>query len=355
MNLHSWGISCLWESDETTGRSSGGYKRPVQNVLVQEPGVAYASRYVDPLTDFGFKYLFGRQAHKHILIDFLNELFKGKKGISDVHFHPTEQAGPIRDVRKVIVDLLCTDDKGNNLVIEMQRSNQAYFMNRVEYYASRLISDQLPPGEASRKFPLADVDLVGLLNFSLPDSPRGEYLHTILQVYAGTCKRFPAKRTYTFVELVKFNKGEDELITGLDQWLYAFRNLGRLNHRPVCLDKPVFREVFDILEVANLKKEELQMLSLQSSLQDQYDYEHVIDYTARQAKEEGWKTGRIEGREEGRVEGQMEGESKMKAHKELLFVQALIRDTGFNDEKIATLAAVPETFVKKVRSELGVA
>jgi hypothetical protein len=36
-------------------------------------------RYIDPLSDFGFKLLFGSDPNKEILIAFLNELFKGRK------------------------------------------------------------------------------------------------------------------------------------------------------------------------------------------------------------------------------------------------------------------------------------
>ena len=36
-------------------------------------------RYIDPLTDFGFKHLFGSEPSKELLVDFLNELFEGEK------------------------------------------------------------------------------------------------------------------------------------------------------------------------------------------------------------------------------------------------------------------------------------
>lgn len=48
-------------------------------------------------------------------------------------------------------------------------------------------------------------------------------------------------------------------------------------------------------------------------------------------------------------EGEARGEARMKESKELSFVQTLITDTDFNNEKIASLAAVTEAFVEKVR------
>lgn len=46
------------------------------------------------------------------------------------------------------------------------------------------------------------------------------------------------------------------------------------------------------------------------------------------------------------------GKREGKETKERTFVQTLIRDTDFDDQKIAALAAVEEAFVKKVRMQI---
>ena len=38
-------------------------------------------RYLNPFTEFGFKKLFGTEANKDLLIDFLNSLFQGEEVI----------------------------------------------------------------------------------------------------------------------------------------------------------------------------------------------------------------------------------------------------------------------------------
>ena len=40
--------------------------------------------YINPLTDFGFKRIFGTDANKDLLIDFLNAVLKIKGGIKDL-------------------------------------------------------------------------------------------------------------------------------------------------------------------------------------------------------------------------------------------------------------------------------
>lgn len=46
-------------------------------------------RFIDPLTDFGFKHLLGGEPNKEIIIEFLNAIFVGQKKIVDLVFSPT--------------------------------------------------------------------------------------------------------------------------------------------------------------------------------------------------------------------------------------------------------------------------
>jgi len=49
--------------------------------------------FIDPLTDFGFKRIFGSEPSKELLISFLNELMKGKKIITDLVYNKNEHFG----------------------------------------------------------------------------------------------------------------------------------------------------------------------------------------------------------------------------------------------------------------------
>lgn len=69
---------------------------------MKKPVIAPIGRYIDPLTDFGFKRIFGSAPHKYLLIAFLNELFKGRKVIRDLVCNPQEHEGPVRHYRKLL-------------------------------------------------------------------------------------------------------------------------------------------------------------------------------------------------------------------------------------------------------------
>ncbi len=74
-------------------------------------------RYIDPLSDYGFKRLFGSEPSKDLLIDFLNELFAGQRRIVDLTYKKTEHLGEDESIAKAVFDLLCTDENGNYLLI----------------------------------------------------------------------------------------------------------------------------------------------------------------------------------------------------------------------------------------------
>ena len=48
------------------------------------------AKYVNPFTDFGFKKIFGEEASKPLLIDFLNALLPSRSKIIDLNFKNNE-------------------------------------------------------------------------------------------------------------------------------------------------------------------------------------------------------------------------------------------------------------------------
>ena len=52
--------------------------------------LAFLEKYINPLTDFGFKKLFGEEVNKELLIDFLNQLLPEKYSIKDLTYLKNE-------------------------------------------------------------------------------------------------------------------------------------------------------------------------------------------------------------------------------------------------------------------------
>ena len=82
------------------------------------------SKYVNPFTDFGFKKIFGEEASKPLLLDFLNALLPQQNNIIDLTFKNAEQLGQTEADRKAIYDIYCETDKGEKFIVELQKAKQ---------------------------------------------------------------------------------------------------------------------------------------------------------------------------------------------------------------------------------------
>ncbi|MBO7440694.1 MAG: PD-(D/E)XK nuclease family transposase [Bacteroidales bacterium] len=98
------------------------------------------SRYINPATDFGFKMIF---KDEDITREFLNDLLHtrtpdvniAKVTITDGEFDESDT-----EVRRVVYDVHCTTDTGEEFVIEMQNDPQEYFSDRIVLYMARITS-----------------------------------------------------------------------------------------------------------------------------------------------------------------------------------------------------------------------
>ena len=103
-------------------------------------------RFINPFTDFGFKFLFGREVEKELLIDFLNDLLVGEHVITDIQFLNNEQQPEVKTERGLIYDIYCRTNTGEHIIVEMQNREQPYFKDRALFYLSRLLPNKREKG-----------------------------------------------------------------------------------------------------------------------------------------------------------------------------------------------------------------
>jgi hypothetical protein len=84
-------------------------------------------KYINPLTDFGFKKLFGTEPNKILLIDFLNQILPERHRIKDLSYSRNEHLGLNELDRKAIFDLYCIGESGERFIVEMQKAKQNVF------------------------------------------------------------------------------------------------------------------------------------------------------------------------------------------------------------------------------------
>jgi len=261
-------------------------------------------RYLNPFTDFGFKKLFGTEANKDLLIDFLNSLFQGEEVIKTLEFKKQEQLGESEIDRRAIFDLYCENEKGEKFIIELQKAKQKYFKERTLFYATFPIQEQNQRGDWD--FNLKAVYLVAILDFIFDEDKEDpeHYRYVVQLTDSDTKKVFYDKLTFVYLEMPKFMKKGKELVTHFDKWMYALKWLPTLIESPDFLEEEIFKKLFQISAVQNLSPEEKERY--ESSLKFYRDSKNVIDT----AREEGRVEGRVEGEQIGIAKGEQLGIAK---------------------------------------------
>ena len=104
------------------------------------------AKYVNPFTDFGFKKIFGEEASKPLLIDFLNALLPENDQIVDLTFKNNEQLAQTDLDRKEIYDIYCENEKGEKFIVELQKA-KLIFLKKEPYFIPRSLSENKPKKE----------------------------------------------------------------------------------------------------------------------------------------------------------------------------------------------------------------
>ncbi|WP_207532711.1 Rpn family recombination-promoting nuclease/putative transposase [Desertivirga arenae] len=250
---------------------------------MSNPNYPISTKFVDPLTDFGFRFFFASEPNKDILIEFLNDLFDGEKHIMDLEYRPNEHDGDGPEEKRVIFDLSSRGSNGEHFLIEMQRTRQAFFKDRSIYYASRLIQRQLPKGRASNNYELPEVYFIAILEFKM-EADSDQYFYDIALLEKNTGKQFYNKLGFKFLDLSNFVKEESDLVTNRDKWMFMLKHMSKLDKIPTIFNQEIFKRIFKISEVSKLTEEE--RMEYEASLKARWDYENAIAYTKQVAREE---------------------------------------------------------------------
>jgi predicted transposase/invertase (TIGR01784 family) len=270
------------------------------------------SIYINPFTDFGFKKIFGEEASKPLLIDFLTNLLPEAK-IVDLSLKDKEKLGKSVEDRKVIFDIYCENENGEKIIIELQKAKQNYFKDRTVFYATFPIQEQAEKGDWN--FNLKSVFCIGILDFSFEETKKEkkEVIHTI-QLKDQNNQLFYDKLKFVYLEMPHFMLQENQLKTRLDKWLYFIKHLEDFQNIPEMFKDEVFIQAFKKAEIANYTENERK--DYEESLKVYRDLKNTID-TA-------FDDGKIEEKKEVVKKGRAIGLSK----------SDISKLTGFSEDDI---------------------
>ena len=252
-----------------------------------------ATTYINPRTDYGFKYLFGTE---EVMIGFLNEVLKDEPGfepILKIEYRDKEMAKMNRFNRGVVYDLLCTTNSGHHFIVEMQKATQQHFIDRSIFYVSKSIADQGRKGK-EWNFEIKHVFMLSILEFTLP--VLGQKVRTDAMILdLDTHKPISDKVRFIYVQLPHFLKRSWEDCTNdFELWIYLLKHMETMDTIPFARPGSVFERINDLASYAQLTPQE--QFEYDQDLQVYRDYKNTISYAEHQAEARGRAEGRAEGR-----------------------------------------------------------
>ena len=285
-------------------------------------------KYVNPYSDFGFKRIFGQEAHKEILIAFLNALLPPQHQIANLSFINTEQIPPRKDIYRSILDLHCVTPGGERFIVEMQQKYEPFFVDRSVYYTANAITNMLKRGSGA--ITLSAVYFIGILDFVHNNTDWKDKLIREVSLKDRQGIEVYDKLKMIFVQMPYFMKTEAELETPRDKWLYYLKYLPSLDEIPKILGiDPVFVKAFEVAETANMN--EAEQLAYFKSWDDMVTTKSMWEYDKKTAHTEGL----AEGLAEGKKEAILETARKMKTRN--MPMQDIMEITGLSKQVINDL------------------
>ena len=243
-------------------------------------------RFINPFTDFGFKKIFGQEANKDLLIDFLNELLASQNQcIKDLTFKKNERLGQTGLDRNVVFDLFCENEKGEKFTVELQKAKQSFFKDRMLYYSSFSIQEQGIKGDWN--YQLKAVYVIGILDFIIEEDQADKIVishNKIMDVDRN--KVFYDKLSFITLQMPNFNKSAEELETNFDKWLFIIKNLNILQEIPERLQTKIFKKLFKVANYSAMNDNE--RAKYEESLKYYRDLKNSLDTAFDDGKKESY-------------------------------------------------------------------
>jgi predicted transposase/invertase (TIGR01784 family) len=301
-------------------------------------------RFINPLNDFAFKKIFGNET---VLKGFLNSILELPSPIATLQYRNTEHKGEGLADKTVLFDLYCTDERGRHFVIEMQRVFQLYILERMLYYTTYPIREQIPRGAVT--YDLEPIYGVAILNFEAKDIfPSDRAVHRV-RLKDDDNNVIYENLQFIFIELPKFKKALAELVGDNEQWLYWLRHVEIMGDIPAELNAPGIDVAFELAEYYRYNFNDRQTYLIKEK--EWRDYNSMLYSSIEIGREEGREQGREEGRLEGIEEGREQGrlEAKLELLKQTL---PFFLKSQMPLAQIATLNDVSISDVERLKIEL---
>ena len=247
-------------------------------------------KFADPTNDIAFKKVFSENIDS--LKNFIETIISNvkdypfSKNITQIEYLKTEQLPSLLQGKRSLCDLKVKDDQGNTYIIEMQKRNEEDYLQRIQYYASHAVIDQLEQGESHGTIkPVITISIMGrkCFNDDVPCISYHPYRETT------TNNQLLLSQSHIFIELPKLK--ESEFNQDTIEWLKLFKEAPKLNKLPE-VHNEFIKKAYLKLEQHNWTKDEMKA----------YIDARIIDDMEKSSIEHAREEGLVKGKKEARIE-----------------------------------------------------
>ena len=213
-------------------------------------------KYVDLLTNSGFKAVFGDRANDDVVMSIMNTLLPEHRKVTRIECLPTEHQGPTLKSKEFRYDFMCKGQDGTSFIVEVERQDDRHWFKRCVSYAARAYDRHNRKGH---DYDVHPVYLIGFMGIDIPHTDKDLWKRKYISEYT-----FREKSTHDllaetimiiFAELTRFDKTLEECEDDLDKLCYIFKHGGKMNEQPAKLKSEKYDRIFRACEIAAFSEE----------------------------------------------------------------------------------------------------
>ncbi len=278
-------------------------------------------------SDYGFKVTFGNEENTLFLRRAIPALIKSVRPITTIIFDKTVYPGLTKSGRSGIFDLACTDDEGNNFLIEMEVRAKADFVQRLKFYTFQRFNVLIAKGQ-KRYDKLPKIYAISFLGQKINDL---KHYRNVLTLKNQNGIRVDQQMALITIELGKFKVEEKNIKTDLEKLIFTIKNAEKMvqlpkNQRPAFVQEDWLDSALQELDTRSFSPEK---------------YEAYARFMMQQAEEEREKE---EDAAENRRRGLLEGKNEV--------IIGMLQE-AMPVSLIAKIAKVDVRFVEDLKANLN--
>ena len=289
-------------------KEKAGKKKETKNVDYMED---LEDRYIR--FDWAIKRLLRQKANFDVLEGFLTVFLGEKITVSEIL--ESEGNQQTMDDKYNRVDIKALNSKGEIIIIEIQNTREAHFLERILYGVAKAITEHISLGDTYYK--VKKVYSISILYFDLGQG--NDYLYHGCNQFVGVhthdrlllnakqegalISRYPAEIFPEYI-LIRVNEFNKVAVTPLEEWVRYLKD-GKIDPHTKA---PGLSEAREKLKLYSMSKAD--RMAYERHLGNIMIQNDVVDTAHREGMIAGLAKGRAEGLEEGRAEGLIEGMEK---------------------------------------------